>query len=408
MAERRRPALLSDQEVSPESLRTHKAKMRAVQASDKGFFNTHLKRKLLLGFLLLSLSLFCCCCLAVFSGRLNYSDFVLKSDEVKADTRSSNTDHSQPLNYRTATGGGKFHGVRDIDDQINIFLTFTNIEQNTRLKDKLEICVTSILRYSTSNLVIFIIGDSYSHQVAAEILSKASLAVHPRSNYQLISVDIESLSRQLHGTLKDIRSHFSSKPGDYYGADLFFVSMALHQVLPSLLHKVIMMDIDVKLQADVGQLFAHFDRFNKDNVIGIAHEMQPVYRHILYNYRKENPQTRAGGAPTDGFPGFNSGVLLLDLDRLRKSSLYNSLLRPQVIANLTHKYRFKGHLGDQDFYTLVALEYPQLFYVLPCSWNRQLCQWWKDKGYERVFDDYYRCEGQISLYHGNCDTPFPE
>lgn len=224
----------------------------------------------------------------------------------------------------------------------------------------------------------------------------------------MISVDIESLTRTLNGILENIRSHFISKPGDYYSDDLFFVSMAMHQVMPTLLHKVIMMDIDTKLQADVAQLFGHFDHFAKDNVIGIAHELQPVYRHILHHYRKENPATHIGGPPPDGFPGFNSGVMLLDLDRLRESTLYNSLLQPDVIKNLTEKYKFKGHLGDQDFYTLVALEHPQLFYVLPCTWNRQLCQWWRDKGYENIFDNYYRCEGHVNLYHGNCDTVIPE
>jgi hypothetical protein len=48
------------------------------------------------------------------------------------------------------------------------------------------------------------------------------------------------------------------------------------------------------------------------------------------------------------------------------------------------------------------------FYILPCSWNRQLCIWWKDKGYESVFDLYFKCEGHINIYHGNCNTEIPK
>ncbi|XP_029651171.1 xyloside xylosyltransferase 1-like [Octopus sinensis] len=398
MAERRRAAPVSDNEVSPESLRTYKSKRHANNTKEKSFFDTHLKRKFLLGVLIVSLLLFFCFAL----WNTFFSDFDQDSDGVK---RSSGS-HSQPLNYRT--GSGNLKGFRDIKDQINIVLTFTNIEKNPRLREKLKICVDSILKHTSSKLVIFLIGDRFSQIVAGEIIDGAALAANSRIRYQLISVDIESLTRTLNGILGNIRSHFISKPGDYYSDDLFFVSMAMHRVMPTLLHKVIMMDIDTKLQADVAQLFGHFDHFAKDHVIGIAHELQPVYRHILHHYRNENPATHVGGPPPDGFPGFNSGVMLIDLDRLRESTLYNSLLQPEIIKNLTEKYKFKGHLGDQDFYTLVALEHPQLFYVLPCTWNRQLCQWWRDKGYENIFDNYYHCEGHINLYHGNCDTVIPE
>lgn len=71
------------------------------------------------------------------------------------------------------------------------------------------------------------------------------------------------------------------------------------------------------------------------------------------------------------------------------------------------RYSFRGHLGDQDFYTLLGFEKPSLFHVLPCTWNRQLCQWWKDKGYENIFHKYFDCLGTVKIWHGNCDTPIP-
>jgi len=38
----------------------------------------------------------------------------------------------------------------------------------------------------------------------------------------------------------------------------------------------------------------------------------------------------------------------------------------------------------------------------------QLCTWWKDHGYSDIFDAYFRCEGNIKMYHGNCNTRIPE
>jgi len=114
-----------------------------------------------------------------------------------------------------------------------------------------------------------------------------------------------------------------------------------------------------------------------------------------------------GEPPPHGLPGFNSGVLLLDLDRMRNSTLYNTMLVEESVHRLCEQFHFKGHLGDQDFFTLVGMLHQQLFYVLPCQWNRQLCQWWRNNGYQDVFDKYFQCDGDIMIYHGNCNTPIP-
>ncbi len=131
-------------------------------------------------------------------------------------------------------------------------------------------------------------------------------------------------------------------------------------------------------------------------------------RHTFWQYRKENPQTRVGEPPPDGLPGFNSGVMLLDLGAMRDSALYNQLLEPSNVAKLADQYRFRGHLGDQDFFTMIGMEHPELFYSLACGWNRQLCTWWRDHGYGDVFQLYYRCGGPVYIYHGNCNSPIPD
>lgn len=62
---------------------------------------------------------------------------------------------------------------------------------------------------------------------------------------------------------------------------------------------------------------------------------------------------------------------------MRHSKLYNQLITPEAIEKLTKKYYFKGHLGDQDFFTLISMEHENLFHKLDCTWNRQLCTWCK-------------------------------
>lgn len=174
MAERRRAAPVSDNEVSPESLRTYKSKRHA-NTKDKSFFDTHLKRKFLLGVLIVSLLLFFCFVL--------WNTFFSDLDQDSDSEKRSSSSHSQPLNYRT--GSGNLKGFRDIKDQINIVLTFTNIEKNPRLREKLKICVSSIFKHTSSKVIIFLIGDRFSQIVAGEIIDGAALAVNTRIRYQV-------------------------------------------------------------------------------------------------------------------------------------------------------------------------------------------------------------------------------
>jgi len=61
--------------------------------------------------------------------------------------------------------------------------------------------------------------------------------------------------------------HFSSK-GAYYSDSLFFLSIAIHRVMPESLHRVIMIDADLKFKADINDLYALFDEFSKNNILG--------------------------------------------------------------------------------------------------------------------------------------------
>ena len=204
-----------------------------------------------------------------------------------------------------------------------------------------------------------------------------------------------------------MQKYFSAKPGTYYNQALFYASIRLPDLVPSNVSQLIFIDIDTEFRDSIDKLEQHFNNFDDQQLLGLAPELSPVYRHILYIYRNKHKTTLLGEPKGLGFPGFNSGIVLMKLDRLRKSNLYHSLMTNSSLQRLTNKYSFKGHLGDQDFYTLIGLEYPELFYMLPCNWNRQLCQWWKSKGYDDIFDKFYECKGVVSLYHGNCNSQIP-
>ncbi|KAK2723200.1 hypothetical protein QYM36_001766 [Artemia franciscana] len=104
------------------------------------------------------------------------------------------------------------------------------------------------------------------------------------------------------------------------------------------------------------------------------------------------------------YKGFNTGVMLFDLEKARKSEEFNYRLTENGYKSLFEKYEIVSELGDQDFFTLLGAEHPNLFYVLDCSLNRQM-----DPSFfsDRLFDKYHGCDTEIKIYHSNGRSEIP-
>ncbi|TNM87953.1 xyloside xylosyltransferase 1 [Takifugu flavidus] len=301
---------------------------------------------------------------------------------------------------RESDGKSRYHAL----------MMFTKVDKSRSLQDKFRVAMLSMVKHGRflegEVLVLHFVCDDASRELGEKMLQEFLLDA--KFKYEVLFHDVSALTRKLFPIVEAMQKHFSSGSGAYYSDAIFFLSVAMHRIMPDSLTRMVQLDLDLQYRVNIRELFQEFHQFPPGAVIGIAREMQPVYRHTFWQYRKENPQTKVGEPHPDGLPGFNSGVMLLDLASMRASSLYNQLLEPDHVAKLADQYRFRGHLGDQDFFTMIGMEHPELFYSLACGWNRQLCTWWRDHGYGDVFQLYYRCNGPVYIYHGNCNTPIPD
>jgi len=89
-------------------------------------------------------------------------------------------------------------------------------------------------------------------------------------------LDVAELANKLDFIIQPMQQHFSYRPGAQYNHALFFLSVAMHRLIPESVDRAIMLDADLKFVGDIAQLYKHFDEFRDTNVIGIAHEAQPV------------------------------------------------------------------------------------------------------------------------------------
>ncbi|KAM6260115.1 xyloside xylosyltransferase 1 isoform 1-T1 [Spheniscus humboldti] len=315
-----------------------------------------------------------------------------------------------PAHRHPQRGGGEAAAAAAGGRDLHLLMMFTKAERSPALRAKGQAALRSLLRHGRLGggdaLHLHLVTEGASRDIGLGLLR--DLLRGAAFRHQVIVHDVNELTEKLFPIVEAMQKHFSAGSGTYYSDSIFFLSVAMHRIMPKEITQIIQVDLDLKYKTNIRDLFDEFDNFPEGAVIGIAREMQPVYRHTFWQYRRENPQTKVGDPPPDGLPGFNSGVLLLNLEAMRQSKLYNQLLEPAMVQKLTEKYHFKGHLGDQDFFTMVGMEHPELFHVLDCTWNRQLCTWWRDHGYSDVFDQYFQCEGEVKIYHGNCNTPIPE
>jgi lipopolysaccharide biosynthesis glycosyltransferase len=138
-----------------------------------------------------------------------------------------------------------------------------------------------------------------------------------------------------------------------YKHDLFYILPYHHLEFPDTIKKLILIDVDLEFRTDFYDLFQQFKKFSPTEVIGCGVTQSPFYFTFFKYYKKLNPNTHIGQAGR--YQGLNTGVLLLDLEKMRASQSYQKTTQPATITELKDKYKFLGTVGDQDWLTLVTL-----------------------------------------------------
>ena len=137
-----------------------------------------------------------------------------------------------------------------------------------------------------------------------------------------------------------------------YAADLFYMAPVYHQAFTATgLEKMIMIDsTDLEFHQDISVLDNQFHQLTDGQLLAIGLDLSPNYYHQLADYRKHHPDSKLGLAGET--QGFNTGVVLYNLEAMRGSALYNSYLTPSMISQLTTQFMYKITLAVQDWFTI--------------------------------------------------------
>lgn len=222
----------------------------------------------------------------------------------------------------------------------NIWCIFTKVTDRSPMRRKFRILTESLFTFTSVNLTFHVIVDSSSKIIAQTVIKTHFIKLNKL--FIVKYYDVHKSASEIEDIVSAMSPKFSSNPGTYYSDALFFLSLGLHKIASLDQKFAVMLDVDTKLQTDVKELFKEFDNFGDDSLFGLAPELTPVYRHILYIYRGKNPDTIFGEPHSSGgYPGYNSGVILFHLERLRDSLEYDQIVSDDMVQHMTEKYNFR-------------------------------------------------------------------
>ncbi|XP_026995629.2 xylosyl- and glucuronyltransferase LARGE2s [Tachysurus fulvidraco] len=204
--------------------------------------------------------------------------------------------------------------------------------------------VKSILFHRRNPLHFHFITDTVANQILSTLVQ----------SWMVPSVQVSFYDAD------ELKPEVSWIPNKHYSGIYGLMKLTLTKALPSDLSKVIVLDTDITFATDIAELWAIFRKFTAKQVIGLVENQSDWYLGNLWKNHKPWPALGRG---------FNTGVILLYLERLRKlgwEQMWRLTAERELMSMLSTS------LADQDIFNAIIKQNPVLVHQLPCFWNVQL------------------------------------
>ncbi|KAI9542070.1 LARGE xylosyl- and glucuronyltransferase 2 [Dissostichus eleginoides] len=204
--------------------------------------------------------------------------------------------------------------------------------------------VKSVLFHRRNPLHFHFITDTVAHQILSSLFQ----------SWMVPSVQVSFYDAD------ELKSEVSWIPNKHYSGIYGLMKLTLTKALPSDLSKVIVLDTDITFATDIAELWGIFRKFTDKQVIGLVENQSDWYLGNLWKNHKPWPALGRG---------FNTGVILLYLERLRRlgwEQMWRLTAERELMSMLSTS------LADQDIFNAFIKQNPVLVHQLPCFWNVQL------------------------------------
>ena len=204
--------------------------------------------------------------------------------------------------------------------------------------------VKSILFYRQSPLHFHFVSDEPGRVVLGAVFS----------TWRLPAVNVSFYSAA------QARVHVAWVPNIHYSGVYGLLKLTLPDMLPSWVERVVVLDTDLLVAADIEELWRFFAALQRGGKwVGIVENQSDWYLGKLWV--QHNPWPALGR-------GFNSGVMLLDLKAMRLEHWQDTWTQ---VARAVLVHHATTTLADQDIFNAVIKRLPEIHLALPCFWNVQ-------------------------------------
>uniref|UniRef100_A0A8C5DJH9 LARGE xylosyl- and glucuronyltransferase 2 n=1 Tax=Gouania willdenowi TaxID=441366 RepID=A0A8C5DJH9_GOUWI len=204
--------------------------------------------------------------------------------------------------------------------------------------------VKSVLFHRRNPLHFHFITDTVAHRILSALFQ----------SWMVPSVHVSFYDAD------ELKSEVSWIPNKHYSGIYGLMKLTLTKALPADLSKVIVLDTDITFATDIAELWGIFRKFTDKQVIGLVENQSDWYLGNLWKNHKPWPALGRG---------FNTGVILLYLERLRRIGWEQTW---RLTAERELMSMLSTSLADQDIFNAFIKQNPVLVHQLPCFWNVQL------------------------------------
>ncbi|KAF3705051.1 Glucoside xylosyltransferase 1 [Channa argus] len=217
-----------------------------------------------------------------------------------------------------------------------------------RLEETLTMIKSAVL-FSIKHLYLHIFAEDQLHAGFMEALESWPAFVRSRFNYRVYSISFPSENAA------EWKKLF--KP---CASQRLFLPLILKDV-----DSIVYVDSDILFLQPVDHLWAFLSRFNSSQLAAMAPEHEEP-RIAWYN--------RFARHPFYGRTGVNSGVMLMNMTRMRDMFFKNDMTSvglhwEELLMPLLQKYKLNITWGDQDLLNIIFHHNPESLLEFPCQWN---------------------------------------
>lgn len=146
-------------------------------------------------------------------------------------------------------------------------------------------------------------------------------------------------------------------PNSHYSGVYALVKLLFPDILPENLDRIIVLDSDLTFLSDVAEIWRMFRNMTNEQFIGLVENESNWY----YDTAKRWPALGRG---------FNTGLMLLDLKKIRTNIDWTDLWQNAIKENIESLKQTT--LADQDIINAIIKKHPNYVYKIGCQYNVQM------------------------------------